>query len=225
MEESRTDASMSFCAAVLCRDPRLHRLLEMELSLCGVASVAEGEPHGLCLIDLDEYPLDTVYREGLRVLCWSRSPDITLPVHDGVMICLHRPFSLRELEESIRQLLMDTPGEGMTARTPLVRPLPAAVVRLEPAPTEEGILPLPEGGISVRGQDISLTAAEQAIFDCLYTHRGETVTKEALLSLLGGGGNSVEVYVCKLRAKIEKPLGRRMITTVRGVGYRMEECK
>ena len=32
----------------------------------------------------------------------------------------------------------------------------------------------------------------------------------------------VDVYVCRLRAKIEKPLGRRMIRTVRGVGYTLE---
>ena len=48
------------------------------------------------------------------------------------------------------------------------------------------------------------------------------VPRAELATLLGGGGNSVEVYVCKLRAKIEKPLGRRMIHTVRGKGYRLE---
>ena len=48
------------------------------------------------------------------------------------------------------------------------------------------------------------------------------MTREELAALLGGGGHSVEVYVCKLRTKLEKPLGRRLIHTVRGVGYRMD---
>jgi len=67
-----------------------------------------------------------------------------------------------------------------------------------------------------------MTPAEYAILERLYARRGEAVTREELAALLGGGGNSVEVYICKLRAKLEKPLGRRLILTVRGVGYRME---
>jgi DNA-binding response OmpR family regulator len=78
------------------------------------------------------------------------------------------------------------------------------------------------GVLTVQGSPVPLTPAEAAILDRLYVHRGEVVSREELSALLGGGGNSVEVYVCKLRAKIEKPLGRRMIHTVRGVGYRLE---
>ena len=72
------------------------------------------------------------------------------------------------------------------------------------------------------GKPVPLTPAETALLECLYAHRGEAVSREELATLLEGGGNSVEVYICKLRAKIEKPLGRRMILTVRGKGYRLE---
>ena len=82
-----------------------------------------------------------------------------------------------------------------------------------------------DGVCTVQGSPLPLTPAEAAILDCLYTRRGETVPRAELATLLEGGGNSVEVYICKLRTKLEKPLGRRMIVTVRGVGYRMEDYK
>jgi len=67
------------------------------------------------------------------------------------------------------------------------------------------------------------------LFACLWDHRGQIVPKAALQEALGAateGGvvttNILEVYVCHLREKLEKPLARRIIITVRGKGYRME---
>ena len=37
-----------------------------------------------------------------------------------------------------------------------------------------------------------------------------------------GDPNIVEVYIARLRKKIDDPFGARSITTVRGVGYRLE---
>jgi DNA-binding response OmpR family regulator len=57
--------------------------------------------------------------------------------------------------------------------------------------------------------------------------RGEAVSREELSDCLATAGkksdsNKTEVYLCYLRRKLEKPTGRRWITTVRGVGYRLE---
>jgi DNA-binding response OmpR family regulator len=38
-----------------------------------------------------------------------------------------------------------------------------------------------------------------------------------------GDPNIVEVYVRRLRNKIDRPYGRETITTVRGSGYRLED--
>ena len=38
-----------------------------------------------------------------------------------------------------------------------------------------------------------------------------------------GDPNIVEVYIRRLRKKIDEPFGSRTITTVRGVGYRFGE--
>ena len=63
---------------------------------------------------------------------------------------------------------------------------------------------------------------------CLLDHRGEIVGRDALDEALHSAGresadsNKTEVYLCFLRRKIERPLGIRLITTVRGKGYRLE---
>ena len=77
----------------------------------------------------------------------------------------------------------------------------------------------------VEGESLMLTPKEAMLLRCLLAHRGEVVTKQQLLECLGsaaGASNEVEVYLCHLRRKLEKPMGRRMITTVRGAGYRLE---
>ena len=84
------------------------------------------------------------------------------------------------------------------------------------------VLTVENGTVTLGGKPLALTPAEQTILEYLHAHKGEAVPRAELAPLLEGGGNSVDVYICKLRAKIEKPLGRRMILTVRGVGYRLE---
>lgn len=65
------------------------------------------------------------------------------------------------------------------------------------------------------------------MLDLLYENRGVPVSREEALSLVfdeaGGGTNVVDVYVNYLRAKIDHPFGVRLITTVRGKGYMIEE--
>jgi len=77
--------------------------------------------------------------------------------------------------------------------------------------------------VSIGGKPISLTAREWAVLERLLGRRGGIVTKgEIEDSLYPFGaeieGNAVEVYVSRLRKK----LGQSVITTVRGLGYRIE---
>ncbi|MBE6620693.1 MAG: hypothetical protein E7625_04955 [Ruminococcaceae bacterium] len=75
---------------------------------------------------------------------------------------------------------------------------------------------------------IRLTIKEAALMRLLIEHRGEIVSRKALSEALQSTGresadsNKTEVYLCFLRRKIEHPLGLRLITTVRGRGYRLE---
>jgi two-component system OmpR family response regulator len=76
--------------------------------------------------------------------------------------------------------------------------------------------------VSRDGEDVLLTAREWALLEC-FTHRlGAIVSKAKLEDVLYEFGaeiesNAVEVYVSRLRKK----LGSDIISTLRGLGYRM----
>lgn len=77
--------------------------------------------------------------------------------------------------------------------------------------------------VTVGGKPIAVTAREWAVLARLLGRRGGIVTKAEIEdSLYPFGaeieGNAVEVYVSRLRKK----LGQGVITTVRGLGYRIE---
>jgi hypothetical protein len=201
--------------------------LETELAYLGVAARATEsvpEPDGeLCLLvaDGDAFPvsdcLELAEVFGCPLLLFGRE-DQDLPPDRGVF--LRRPFGLDRLESVARGLV--SPSASPLWAIASESPPPKSPDPEAPAPEETPAVALTDGVLSVLGKPVPLTPAEAAILNCLYARRGEAVSRAELSALLGGGGNSVEVYICKLRAKIEKPLGRRMILTVRGKGYRLE---
>ncbi len=74
----------------------------------------------------------------------------------------------------------------------------------------------------VEGRNAPLTAREWSVLEALVLRTGRVVTKrnlEALVVGLEGGlaSNAIEVHVSNIRRKLD----RRLIETVRGVGYRM----
>jgi two-component system OmpR family response regulator len=73
---------------------------------------------------------------------------------------------------------------------------------------------------------IAVTPREFALLELLMRHRGNAVTKTAIIENVWdahftGDPNIVEVYVGYLRKKIDHPFGRAAIETVRGAGYRI----
>jgi DNA-binding response OmpR family regulator len=76
------------------------------------------------------------------------------------------------------------------------------------------------------GQPLDLTAREWAVLEFLLLHSQEVVSKERLLQAISSWDNeltpnAVEVYVSRLRAKLES--GGVRIRTIRGLGYRLED--
>ena len=72
------------------------------------------------------------------------------------------------------------------------------------------------------GQPLSLSARELGVLEALLMRAGKAVAKEALMEKLCSwdedlGSNAIEVYVHRLRKKLE-PFGVE-IQTVRGLGY------
>jgi len=77
------------------------------------------------------------------------------------------------------------------------------------------------------GQRIDLLPREFALLEHLLRHKGRVQTRTMLLEAVWDINfdpqtNVVETHVSRLRAKVDKPFDRELITTVRGAGYRIE---
>jgi DNA-binding response OmpR family regulator len=75
---------------------------------------------------------------------------------------------------------------------------------------------------------LPLTAREMSLLEFLLRRKGEVVTKQQVLAHVWdfsfeGDPNIVEVYVARLRRKIDRPFGLDSIETVRGAGYRLND--
>lgn len=75
--------------------------------------------------------------------------------------------------------------------------------------------------VTCRGQTVTLTEKEYALFQILYGRMGEIVAKDALTELLwdAGNNNACQVYIAYLRKKLESIAGAGVLTSVRGKGY------
>jgi DNA-binding response OmpR family regulator len=119
---------------------------------------------------------------------------------------LTKPFSYVVLLARLRALLRRTPQ----ARPPV---LAAGDVRLDPSTRV----------VTVDGTRVALTPRELGLLEYLLRRPGRVVTKVEILDHVWDAAaevnpNAVEVYVGYLRRK----LGRRLVETVRGAGYRLE---
>ena len=136
--------------------------------------------------------------------------DETHALDTGADDFLAKPFSFAVLTARLRALVR----RGATER---------------PTVLEAGDLRLDPGARRVwrDGVEVELTARETSLLEFLLRRKGEAVTKTNVLDnvwddLFEGDPNIVEVYVRRLRNKLDRPFGRESITTVRGVGYRLE---
>ena len=152
--------------------------------------------------------------------CWS--PILMLTARDtmqdrvrgldqGADDYLTKPFEFPELLARLRALVR----RGRMER-PAV--LSMADLRVDPA----------SRSVSRGGRDIKLTSKEFALLEYLMRHPGTALSRQRLIdavwdSSYDGDSNIVDVYVRRLREKIDRPFGRRTVVTVRGVGYRMDD--
>jgi two-component system copper resistance phosphate regulon response regulator CusR len=78
------------------------------------------------------------------------------------------------------------------------------------------------------GQRIDLTAKEFALLELLLRHRGEVLPRSLIASQIwdmnfDSDTNVIEVAVRRLRAKMDDGFEPKLIHTVRGMGYVLED--
>lgn len=170
--------------------------------------------------------------------------DIMLPVMDGYQVC-------RQLraESNWTPILMltakDSDGDQVEALDTgaddyVIKPFSFEVllarlrsllrrgVSERPANLQIGDLVLDPGRRQATrgGVPLPLTARELSLLEFLMRRRGDVVTKRQIMGNVWdydfeGDPNIIEVYIARLRRKIDRPFGREDIETLRGSGYRL----
>jgi two-component system, OmpR family, response regulator len=135
--------------------------------------------------------------------------DETRALDTGADDYLVKPFAFPMLVAHVRALLRRTSGAAPA--------IEVGDLRLDPARHR-----------CWRGtSEIGLTAREFAVLEYLVRRAGLVTPKFEILRGVweydfDGDPNIVEVYIRRLRRKIDLPFGRRDIETVRGAGYRLD---
>lgn len=122
---------------------------------------------------------------------------------------LVKPFALDELLARVRALLRrKKPGETS------LRPLAYAGLTLDPASRE----------VRSGSRPVHLTAKEFELLSLFLEHPGQVLTRDQIMDRVWGidfcgESNVLEVYVGMIRQKLEEGGEKRLLQTVRGVGY------
>lgn len=117
------------------------------------------------------------------------------------------PFAMPELAARVRALLR---RNGHTA----LRPLEIGDLSLDPLTRK----------VHRDGRHIDLTPKEFAILECLIRRPGVPVSRAAIAGEAWGKRwdgltNEIDVFISRLRRKVERTGRRRLFYSVRGVGY------
>ncbi|MDA8288737.1 MAG: response regulator transcription factor [Actinomycetota bacterium] len=172
----------------------------------------------------------------IMVTAKSTEIDTVVGLEVGADDYVAKPYRLRELVSRMRAVLRRMPREAIrteehpTGATPAIQlpPLPSSPppdaaleigeVRLDPERHE----------CTVRGIEVQLPLKEFELLEQLLTSAGRVVTRDTLIDRVWGEDyvgdtKTLDVHIKRLRSRIEEdPSKPRLITTIRGLGYRFE---
>ena len=137
--------------------------------------------------------------------------DIVEGLDTGADDYLDKPFSFDVLLARIRALLR-RPNEK------LEEILQVGDLKLDPSSKK----------VTRASQEINLTAKEYGVLEYLMRNKGKVLSKEQIISHVWDFDadvlpNNVELFIMFLRRKIDKPFKSKLIHTVSGFGYKLEE--
>jgi two-component system OmpR family response regulator len=128
--------------------------------------------------------------------------------YDAVVLdYLAKPFQTEELIARLRALIRRASGNASSE-------LNAGDIRLDTR----------SGKVTKDGEPVKLTAQEYKLLSYLMHHKGKVVSRTELIEHIydqdfDRDSNTIEVFVTRIRKK----LGPDVITTIRGLGYSLEE--
>jgi len=124
---------------------------------------------------------------------------------------LIKPFSFEELAARVRMITRDSKGNSTN-----IFSVGDLTVDVKSREVKRG------------NEKIELSAREYSILEALIRNAGTVMTREKIESSVWnydyeGGTNVIDVYIRYLRKKIDDGFEKKLIHTVRGVGYILKE--
>ena len=125
---------------------------------------------------------------------------------------LVKPFEIEELLARIRRIFKKK------SEAPKMQLCRVGEIELDPASCS----------VTAAGAPIELSGKEYKLLKYLMTNKNIALTREQILDAVWGydyvgDQKAVDVYVSRVRAKIDERVGKPYISTVRGIGYIMKE--
>ena len=171
----------------------------------------------------------------IMVTAKSTEIDTVVGLEVGADDYVAKPYRLHELVSRMRAVLRRAPRaepEG-APRAAVDRDRPAPVDALPRNVLEVGevTLDLDRHECTVRGEEVTLPLKEFELLEQLLLSAGRVLTRDTLISRVWGADyvgdtKTLDVHVKRLRAHIEvNPSEPRLITTIRGLGYRFESAR
>ncbi|MEO1490312.1 MAG: response regulator transcription factor, partial [Pseudomonadota bacterium] len=122
---------------------------------------------------------------------------------------LVKPFAFAELYARLKAL---------ARRKPLAQEAPTMIA------VDDLVLHRTTQRVERAGQVLDLLPREYRILEFLMLNEGQLVTRTMLLDRIWGYNfdpktSLVQTHLSRLRAKVDKPFDRELITTIRGAGY------
>lgn len=169
----------------------------------------------------------------IMVTAKSTEIDTVVGLEVGADDYVAKPYRLRELVSRMRAVLRRTPSSDAST--------PVASAPRSSSPTEGLATEVLEGGevrldldrheCTVNGREVQLPLKEFELLEQLLLNAGKVVTRDALIDRVWGfdyvgDTKTLDVHIKRLRSRIEvDPSKPKLITTIRGLGYRFEESR
>ncbi len=168
-------------------------------------------------------------KDGIQVLAALRDGGIDTPVlmltakgtvedrvkglDTGADDYLVKPFAITELLARVRSLLRRKKGAERSATTLAIADLTLDLVARK---------------VFRGGKAIDLTSKEFALLELFLRNKNKTLSRSTITEHIWNynfdtGTNIIDVYINHLRAKIDGGFDRKLLQTIRGVGYVLKE--
>ena len=144
--------------------------------------------------------------------------DIVVGLELGADDYITKPYSTRELLARVRAALRRTDADSEAS---------AEEYYEEGVLDEQGVhLDTERHTVTVRGEEIAMPLREFELLELLMRHSGRVLTRGQLIDRVWGSDyygdtKTLDVHIKRIRSRIEEdPKEPKLVTTVRGVGYR-----